>query len=110
MKRFVWVTTVLISILGCRVLMAQSSPPKVIAEFSGASLKWIHAAEPEFQRRNLNLDKYIVSVVEQGDSVTVALTSTDSVEGARGNSGSYPGFVVEINKRDLKVVRSNYIR
>ncbi len=110
MKRFALAMIVLISVLGWSMSMAQSKPPKVIAEFSGASLKWIHAAEPEFQRKKLDLDKYTVSVVEQDDSVTVALTSSDSVQGARGSTGSYPGFVVEINKKDMKVVRSNYIR
>lgn len=90
--------------------MAQSNPPKLIAEFSGASLKWIHAAEPEFQRRSLDLDKYIVSVAERDDSVLVTLSAPDIVEGTRGSSGSYPSFVVEISKKDLKVVRSNYVR
>lgn len=90
--------------------MAQSNPPKVMAEFSGASLKWIHAAEPEFQQKKLDLDKYTVLVVEQGDSVTVILKSTDSVEGARGSTGKYPGYEVEISKENLKILLSNYVR
>jgi len=110
MRRFVWTMIVVVSSLGWIALVAQSKPPKVIAEFSGSSLKWIHAAEPEFQRKNLDLDKYTVSVVEQNDSVTVALTSPDSVKGARGSTGSYPGFEVEISKKDLKILRSNYVR
>jgi hypothetical protein len=110
MKSYLWLILVAISILGWRVLMAQSSPPKPLAEFPGISLKWVHAAEPEFQRKKFDLDHYIISVVEENDSVTVALTASDSVEGARGSSGSHPGFVVEISKKDLKVIRSNYIR
>ncbi len=110
MKRFVSAMIVLVSILGWRTLMAQSNPPKVIAEFTGASLKWIHAAEPEFQQRKLDLDKYTVIVVEQNDSVTVGLRSSDAAEGARGSTGRYTGYEVEISKKDLKVVRSNYIR
>jgi hypothetical protein len=110
MKRFVWAMIVVVSSLGWSALMAQSNAPKVIAEFSGSSLKWVHAAEPEFERKKLDLDKYTVSVVEQNDSVTVALMSSDSVEGARGSTGRYPGFAVEISKKDMKVVRSNYIR
>jgi hypothetical protein len=58
----------------------------------------------------LDLDKYIVSVVEQDDSVMVGLRSPDSVPGARGSTGRYPGYEVEINEKDLKVVRSNYVR
>ncbi len=110
MRRFVWTVIVVVSILGWSALMAQSNPPKVMAEFTGASLKWIHAAEPEFQRKKLDLDKYTVSVVEQNDSVTVGLRSSDVAEGARGSTGRYPGYEVEISKKDLRVVRSNYIR
>jgi hypothetical protein len=110
MKRFVWTITVAISILVLSALMAQSNPPKVVAEFAGASLKWIHAAEPEFQRKKLDFDKYIVSVVEQDDSVIVLLRSSDSVEGSFGSTGKYPGYEVEISKKELKVARSNYVR
>src|ERR1700757_2231300 len=84
LKGFVWVLVLVISILGGSKLSAQSKPPKVMAEFAGASLKWIHAAEPEFQREKLDLDKYVVSIVEHNDSVVVGLSSFDSVKGARG--------------------------
>ena len=110
MKKFVWVVALGISILGWRELLAQLEPPRVMAEFTGASLKWIHAAEPEFQREKLDLDKYMVSVVEQNDSVMVGLRSFESVNGARGSTGRNPGYEVEIRKNDLKVVRSNYMR
>ncbi|MGA2435248.1 MAG: hypothetical protein ABSG25_08180 [Bryobacteraceae bacterium] len=110
MRKFVWPMAVLVSILVWSALMAQSNPPIVVAEFMGASLKWIHAAEPEFQRKKLDLDKYTISVVEQSDSVTVTLISSDAAKGARGSTGKYPGYEVVISKKDLKVVRSNYIR
>ena len=54
--------------------------------------------------------KYVVSIVEHSDSVVVGLRSFDSVRGAGGSTGTYPGYEVAIRKRDLKVVRSNYIR
>ena len=110
MKRFVWVTVLVISILTLRELFAQSTSRTVIAEFAGSSLKWIHAAEPEFRRRNLNLDKYTVSVLERDDSVTVILSPPDAVKAALGSSASYPTFEIEIAKKDMKVVRSNYVR
>jgi hypothetical protein len=110
MKRFALAVMVMISVLGWGALRAQSSPPKVMAKFAGASLKWIHAAEPEFERRKLDLSKYTVLVIEEGDFVTVVLKSLDAVEGAKGSSGSYPGYEVEISKKGLKVVRSSYLR
>lgn len=90
--------------------MAQSVPPKVTAEFPGASLKWVHIAEAEFQRKKLDVDKYTVSVVEESNSVTVSLSSLDSVPGTRGSSGIYSAYTVEISKKDLKILRSNYVR
>ena len=62
--------------LGWSVTMAQSNPPKVLAEFPGTSLKWIHAAEPILQERKLDLDKYTISLLEETNSVTVILKST----------------------------------
>lgn len=67
--------------------MAQSAPPKVTAELPGASLKWIHIAEVEFRREKLDVNKYIVSVDEENNSVTVGLIALDSVPGARGARG-----------------------
>ena len=105
-----WAMMVVVTILGWSALMAQSNPPKVIAELAGASLKWIHAAEPEFERKKLDLENYTVSVFEQSDSVVVILRSSDAEEGAKGSTGRHPGYEVEISKKDLKVVRSNYVR
>ena len=95
---------------GARGTMDQPNSQKLIAQFPGASLKWIHAAEPEFERRKLDLDKYIVSVTDMEDSVMVSLTPPDSRPGWRGSSGSLTGFSVTINKVDLKIIRSNFIR
>jgi hypothetical protein len=110
MKTFVWATVLVISVLGRREVFAQSNPPREIADFAGVALKWIHVAEPELQRRHLNLDKYNVSVIEDEDSVTVSLLATDAVKGTRGSSGSSPAYAVEISKKDMKIVRSYYQR
>jgi len=83
---------------------------KVNAELSGKFAKWLNAAAPEFHRRKLNLDNYNVSIGEEGDSVNISLTAVDAVMGGRGSSGSYPGFVVVINKRNLRIARSYFVR
>ena len=109
MKRIAWTMMAVTALFGWNALIGQSKVRKVIAEIDGASLKWIRAAEPEFQRRGLDLDKYKIIVTEQNDSVVVAL-SRDSVQGARGSTGTHPGYEVEIGKKDLRVVRSNYVK
>jgi hypothetical protein len=100
----------LIALLGWTSTGSQSQRAKLKAQFPGACLKWIGKAEPEFERKHLDLDHYTVSVDEQNDSVIVSLTSLDSRENARGSAGSFPGFEVEISKRDSSVVRSSYVR
>jgi len=96
--------------LGWGITMAQSNPQRKTAEFPGACLKWVHIAEPEFQRKNLDLDVYTISVVEREDSVTIVLRSSEAPEGARGSMGKHPGYEIEISKTDFKITRSNYVR
>jgi hypothetical protein len=96
--------------LGWSASTAQSVAPKTVAEFPGACLKWIHVAEAEIHRKHLNLDDYIVSVIEEDEYVTVYIKSSDAPAGSKGSGGSHPGYEVEIGKRDSKVTRSNYLR
>jgi len=90
--------------------MAQANPERVKTEFPGSCLKWIHLAEVEFEHRNLDVNNYIISVFEKSDSVVISLSSPDQPNGARGSTGKYPGFEVEIGAKNLKILRSNYIR
>lgn len=112
MKRFVLAMIVVASILVWNASMAESNPPRVMAEFPGSSLKWVRIAEPEFEQRKLDLDNYTITVVEEDDSVAVILRSPETVgvPGLRGSTGKFPGFAVEISKKDRKVIRSNYVR
>ncbi len=92
--------------------MAQPKYPKVMAEFPGASLKWVHIAEPEFRQRELDLEHYMVSVLEYKETVDVLLVSVDASTSpeARGSSGTFPAFTVEISRADDKVIRAYYVR
>ena len=110
MKGILVTTMVVISTLGWSAAMVRSNSLKVLAEFPGSSLKWIRVAEPEFEREKLDLNKYTISVVDEGDSVAVMLRAADIPKGARGNTAGYPGYEVEISKKDLKVLQSNYTR
>jgi len=100
----------LTALLGWTKSGPQSQGAKLQAQFPGACLKWIYKAEPEFERRHLDLEHYTVSVLEQNDSVIVNLSSLDGHENGRGSTGSLPGYEVEISRKDSSVVRSNYVR
>ena len=88
----------------------QSPGTQPKAEFAGSFVKWILAAEPEFRRRDIDLDHYVVLMLEEKDLVIFSLRSLDSVENGRGSSGSFPGFEIEISKEDSRVIRSYYVR
>ena len=90
--------------------IAQSKHSTITAEFPGASLKWVRIAEPEFQKRGLDLDHYIVYVGEYDKTVIVSLASPDADPNARGSSGTYPGYEVEISKSEKKILSSHYVR
>jgi hypothetical protein len=82
----------------------------IVAQLPGSSLKWIHIAEREFERAGLDLDKYKIIVVEEDNSMIVILKGLNEPKVVRGSIGQYPGYEVEIGKKDLKVIRSNYVR
>ena len=90
--------------------MTKTSQLGVEAELPGSTLKWIHIAEGEFDQKNLDLDRYRVSVVEEKNSVVVILSGLNEPKNVRGSLGPYPGYEVEISKKDRKVLRSNYVR
>jgi hypothetical protein len=97
-------------LFGWSASMAQSSAERTVAKFPGSYLKWIRVAEAEIHRKHLNLDNYIVSVIDEDENVAVCIKSADAPEGSKGSGGSHVGYEVEISKRDSKVVRSYYLR
>src|SRR5215475_3562855 len=106
MKKILAATILAASVFMFCGMMIQKTRPGVAAEFPGASLKWVHIAEGEFQRRGLNLDKYKVIVDEDEDSVAVILRGLNEPEHGRGSSGPDPGYAVEISKKDMKILSS----
>jgi hypothetical protein len=89
--------------------MAQQGPYKEVATLPGTALRWIHAAEPVFAAQNLNVENYTVGVSEQGDTVTVSLSSNPTPS-ARGSTGKYPGYWVTFSKKTGKILNQAYTR
>jgi hypothetical protein len=110
MKVILLVAVLLTSGLTRSATMTRQNSSRVLAEFPGSTLKWVYAAEDELKRKQLNLERYRVSVVEEDVSVTVILVALDAPRNAMGNLGKTPGYEVEISKTDLKVLKSHYIR
>jgi hypothetical protein len=104
---------------------AQLSAPDVVAlrsriaqtqlldRIQGHNFRAIEVAMQEFRARySPDLDDYNIKVLrkgESGDSLVVIILDKVRPRGSRGSVGE-PGFEVELNSRDLRVLRANFIR
>ncbi len=89
-----------------RASVAQQQIARV--ELPGSSLKWIHIAEAEFERRHLDLDRYNITVWETSTSAYVVLRSAEDRSTGFGSRGKYPGYGVNIDKKDGRIISSAY--
>lgn len=96
-------------LFGGHLVMSQTTGPTTVT-LPGVCLKWLHIAEAEMRRKNLDLDNYTVTVVGREETATVIFKSVDASEGSKGSGGSHVGYEVEIRKKDSRVLRSNYVR
>ena len=99
-----------LSVFELRPATVQSGPLEVLAEFPGSSLKWVCIVEPILEQKKLDINNYTVTVVDEGDTVTVIVNSPGLSKNVRGSRGKYSAFEVEINKKDQKVVDSHFDR
>jgi hypothetical protein len=89
----------------------RSTPGQIhlLDRIQGSSFLAIQAAMTVFQRHNPDLAQYKIEVVREGASRVVIFADKDRPEGTRGSVGK-PGFEVELNAQDLRVLRSNFVR
>jgi len=91
-------------------LRSETGRVKVLDTIQGTSFAPIQAAIAVFRRHNPDLTQYKIAVVREGNSVVIIFTDRDERPGAVGNPGVRLGFEVELNVREMRVVRSNFIR
>lgn len=83
----------------------------VLDTIQGSNVLVIQAAMQVFQRQySADLRQYKIEVVREKDSVVVIFADKDREVGTRGNISKRPGFEIELDPRDLRVLRSNFIR
>jgi hypothetical protein len=93
-----------------RQLMLNKDQVKVVDTIQGTNYPAIQAAIAVFQRHSPDVTHYTISVIRDRDSLVVTFTDRAVRLSPRGNPGVRPGFEVELNARDLDVVRQNFIR
>ena len=89
---------------------AQEARIKKIHSIPGNTLKIIQAAMPEFQKRGLELDKCLITVVEDGPFFVVIFDDPNRPPYLVGRAPNFPTFEVELSKSSLKVTRAYYAR
>ena len=94
------------------VLRSDTSRVTVLDSIEGSSFAATQTALGVFQRRlsSLDLTLYKIQVVGERDSIVVIFTDKDREIGTLGSPPGRPGFEVELNASDLRVVRSHFIR
>ena len=92
------------------VFLSRMDKIKALETIQGSSFLAIQAALGVFQRHHPDLAHYKIEVVSERDSVVVIFTDKERPEGTRGSLGVRPGFEVEMSAKDLRVLRSNFIR
>ncbi len=94
-----------------RSYLSKLNQLKTLDLIQGKSFLAIQAADAVFQQRhNADLARYKITLVRERDSVFVTFADKDGKPGARGGAGSLPAFEVELTARDLRVLRSNFVR
>ena len=70
----------------------------------------IEKAKEVFAEHNPDLTQYKISVVENENSLVVIFLDKNNKINTIGNPGILPGFEVELNIKDLQVIKSHFIR
>jgi len=96
-------------ILEPEIAMPESVHFQLLDPKHPSSLNAIRIASEVFREHNPNLNDYNVQIVRDGDSVVVVFVGKRRPPGTRG-VGNIPGFEVELDPRDLHVIRSHFVR
>lgn len=91
--------------------MAEIGPISVKDTLSGKSFLAIQKAATEFMhRQKVDLTKYNITLLQEGEMWVVIFKGKEIAPGTFGHIPSSPGFEVELNSHDLTVLRSNFVR
>ena len=92
------------------VLMSNTDHVKILDTVQGSSFLAIQAAVAVFQRYKPDLSQYKMAVVRDGNSLVVIFSDKGQQAGGLGSLGARPGFEVELDSQDLRVLRSHFTR
>ncbi len=105
---FAAIVTILAS--GGETALSSASRVEVIDSIQGTSFLAIVAALPAFERHKPELSDYRIRVARAGSSLVVIFSDKADSGVVRGSGGKRPSFEVQMDAKDLRVVRSNYVR
>lgn len=90
--------------------MSNTATLEILDSVRGKSYLAIQSAMPEFLRHIPDVVGYKIEVMKEGNLVIVTFVDQKGAPTTRGSPGKKPGFAVELDARDLRVLRSYYLR
>ncbi len=90
--------------------MANTAQIETLDTVQGVNFLTMVAAAKVFSATKLNIAEYRLTVLGEGNALIVMFTDKDAPLGGRGSPGTRPGYQVELDRHDLRVIRSNFMR
>ena len=82
-----------------------------VVKIKGEHARIILATDPEIKKRNLDLERYEIAIIDSNELWVVLFEPKGALRGTRGSPlKGVPGFTVELRKGDLSVLRSYFVR
>jgi hypothetical protein len=111
MMRTTVTATISLAICLAYNLIAQSPQPHPeIETISGRNFVVIQSAAAEAARRGLDVSTYKITILDRGSSCTVMFQDPERPATQMGSTERMLGFDVEVSRKDLRIVRSHFVR
>jgi hypothetical protein len=92
-------------------LLADLEKLEVLDTLQGQNYLAAYTAALAFQRkREADLTQYQIKVVRERGSLVVIFVDKDRKPGMRGGGGRIPGFEVNLDPKDLQVLKAHFLR
>ncbi len=92
------------------LLMSNTAQIQVLDTIQGTNFIAVQAALPTFGRTGLDLASYRITVLGEGNSLIVTFTDKNGPAFGRGSPGIRPGYQVELDRNDLRVLQASFLR
>lgn len=91
-------------------LLARLQDAKNVERIQGQHIRALQVAVSELRKQDLDVAGYRCQLVQDGSTWAVVFRDKDLDPGIRGGRAGRPGYEVELDPGDLKILRANFVR